>query len=73
MCIQDNYVYQKRVLCFYIHESDVMSVRMYCFVRNYAAVPVELRIVILQYIIIIIIIIIIVITIIIIIITLCKH
>jgi len=34
---------------FFIHESYVKSVRRYCFVRNYAAVPVQLEIVILQY------------------------
>jgi hypothetical protein len=50
MCIRDSYVYQKGVLCFFIHESYVRTVRMYCFVRNFAAVPVEFKIVILQYI-----------------------
>ena len=49
MCIRDSYVYQKRVLCFLIHEGYVRSVKQYCFVRKYAAVPVQLKIVILQY------------------------
>jgi hypothetical protein len=35
---------------FFIHDSYVRSVRRYCFVRNYAEVPVQLEIVILQYI-----------------------
>jgi hypothetical protein len=43
-----------------IHESYVRSVGKYCFVRNYAAVPVQLEVFIFQYIIIIIIIIIII-------------
>jgi hypothetical protein len=50
MCIWDSYVYQEGVLCFFIHESYVRSVKRYCFVRKYAAVPVQLEIVILQYI-----------------------
>jgi hypothetical protein len=50
MCIRDSYVYQKGVLCFFIHESYVRSVRRYFVVRNYAAVPVQFEIVILQYI-----------------------
>jgi hypothetical protein len=49
MCIRDSYVYQDGVLCFFIHESYVRSVRGYCFVRNYAAIPLQLDIVILQY------------------------
>jgi hypothetical protein len=50
MCIWDSYVYQEGVLClFFVHESYVRSVRGYCFVCNYAAVPVQLDIVILQY------------------------
>jgi hypothetical protein len=48
MCIRDSYVYQKGVLCFLIHESYVRSVERYQFVRKYAAVPVQLEIVILQ-------------------------
>jgi hypothetical protein len=43
------YVYQKGVLCCLIHESYVRSVRRYCFVRNYAAIPVQLEVVILQF------------------------
>ena len=35
-------------LIFFIHESYVRSVRRYCFIRNYAAVPVQLEIVVLQ-------------------------
>jgi hypothetical protein len=50
MCIRDSYVYHKGVLCFLIHESYVRSVKRYCFVRKHAAVPVQLKIVILQYI-----------------------
>jgi hypothetical protein len=50
MCIRDSYVYQKGVLCFLIRESYVRSVKSYCFVRKYAAVPVQLEIFILQYI-----------------------
>jgi hypothetical protein len=50
MSIWDSYVYQEGVLCFFIHESYVRSVKRYCFVRKYAAVPVKLEIVILQYI-----------------------
>ena len=50
MCIWDSYVYQKGVLCFLIHKSYVMSIKRYCFVRKYAAIPVQLEIFILQYI-----------------------
>jgi len=32
-------VYQKGVLCFLIHKSYVRSIKRYCFVREYAAVP----------------------------------
>ena len=49
LCIRDSYVYQKGVLCFLIHEGYVRSVKLHCFVRKYAAVPVQLKIVILQY------------------------
>jgi hypothetical protein len=49
MCIWDSYVYQKVYLCFLIHECYIKSVKNYCFVRKYAAVPVQLEIVILQY------------------------
>jgi hypothetical protein len=49
MCIWDSYAYQDCFLCFLIHESYVRSVKRYCFVRKYAAVPVKLEIVILQY------------------------
>ena len=50
MCIWDSYVYQKGVLCFLIHKSSVRSIKRYCFVRKYAAIPVQLEIFILQYI-----------------------
>ena len=50
MCIGDSYVYQKGVLCFLIHKSYVRSIERYCFVRKYAAIPVQLEILILQYI-----------------------
>ena len=50
MCIWDSYVYQNVVLCFLIHKSCVSSVKRYCFVRQYAAIPVQLEIFILQYI-----------------------
>jgi len=50
MCIWDSYVYQKGVLCFLIHKSYVRSIERYCFVRKYAAIPVQLEIFILQYI-----------------------
>jgi hypothetical protein len=49
MCIWDSYVYQKGVLCFLIRECYIRSIKRYCFVRKYAAVPVQLEIVILQY------------------------
>jgi hypothetical protein len=50
MCIWDSCVYQKGVLCFLIDECYIRSVKSYCFVRKYAAVPVQLEIVILQFI-----------------------
>ena len=50
MCIWDRYVYRKGVLCFLIHKSYVRSIKRYCFVRKYAAIPVQLEILILQYI-----------------------
>ena len=50
MCIRDSCVYQIGGLCFFIHDSYVRSVSRHCFVRNYAAVPVQLEIIILQYI-----------------------
>jgi hypothetical protein len=50
MCIWDSCVYQKGVLCFFIHESYVRSVRGYCFVCKCTAVTVQLETVILQYI-----------------------
>ena len=49
MCIWDSYVYQKGVLCFLIHKSYVRSIKRYCFVRKYAAIPVQFEIFILQY------------------------
>jgi len=48
MCIWDSYVYQKYVLYFLIHKSYVRSIKRYCFVRKYAAIPVQLEIFILQ-------------------------
>ena len=44
MCIWDSNVYQKGVLCFLIHKSYVRSIKRYCFVRMYAAIPVQLEI-----------------------------
>ena len=44
----------KSVLCFLIDKCYIRSVKRYCFVRQYAAVPVQLEIVIIQCIIIII-------------------
>ena len=44
MCIWDSYVYQKGVLCFLIDECYIMSVKTYCFVCKYAAVPVQIEI-----------------------------
>ena len=43
MCIWDSYVYQKGVLCFLLHKSYVRSIKRYCFVRKYAAIPVQLE------------------------------
>jgi hypothetical protein len=51
MCIRDSYVYQIGGLCFFILESYVWSVSRYCFIRHYAATPVQLEVVVLQYII----------------------
>ena len=50
MCIWYSHVYQNGVLCFLIHECYIRSIKSYCFVRQFAAVPVQLEIVILQYI-----------------------
>jgi len=47
---RDSYVYLKGVLCFLIHKSYVRSIKRYGFVRQYAAIPVQLEIFILQYI-----------------------
>ena len=41
---------------FFIRESYVRSISRHCFIRNYPAIPVQLEVVVLQYIIIIIII-----------------
>jgi len=41
---------KKGVLCFLIHKSYVRSIKNYCFVSKYAAIPVQLEIFILQYI-----------------------
>ena len=46
---RNSYVYQKGVLCFLIHKSYVRSIKIYRFVRKYAAIPVQLEIFILQY------------------------
>jgi uncharacterized integral membrane protein len=46
MCIWDSCVYQKGVLCFVIHKSYVRSIKRYCFVRKYAAIPVQIIIII---------------------------
>ena len=53
MCIWDSYVYQKGDLCFLIHKSYVRSIKSYCFLRNYAAIPVQLEIIIIIIIIIV--------------------
>jgi hypothetical protein len=37
-------------LCFLVDECYIRSVKRYCFVRKYAAIPVQVEIVILQYI-----------------------
>ena len=50
MCIGGSNVYQIGGLCFFIRESYVRSVIKYCFIRNYAAIPVQLEVVVLQYI-----------------------
>jgi uncharacterized membrane protein len=39
----------ERCSLFLIHEGYVRSVKQFCFVRKYAAVPVQLKIVFLQY------------------------
>jgi len=46
MCACDSYVYQKGVFCFLIHKIYVRSIKRYCFVRKYAAIPVQLEIII---------------------------
>ena len=46
MCIWDSYVYQKGVLCFLIHKSYVWSIKRYCSVCKYAAIPEQLEIII---------------------------
>ena len=46
MCIWDSYVYQKGVLCFLIHKSYVRPIKRYCFVRKYAAILIQLIIII---------------------------
>jgi hypothetical protein len=48
MCDRDSYVYQKGVVCCLIRESYVRSGGIYCFVRNCAAIPAQLEVVILQ-------------------------
>jgi hypothetical protein len=47
MCTGDSYVYQIGGLCFFIRESYVRSVCRYCFIRNYATIPVPLEVVVL--------------------------
>ena len=42
-------VYQKGVLCFLIQKSYIRSIKSYCFVREYAAISVQLEIFIIQY------------------------
>jgi len=44
MRIWGSHVYRKGVLCFLIHKSYVRSIKYYCFVRKYAAIPVQLEI-----------------------------
>jgi len=41
---------KKVFFVFFIDECYIRSVKRYCFVRQYAAVPIQLEIVILQYI-----------------------
>jgi hypothetical protein len=50
MCVRDSYIYQISGLCFFVRQSYVRSVSGYCFIRNYAAIPVKLEVVVLQYI-----------------------
>jgi hypothetical protein len=42
MCTGDSYVYQISGLCFFIREGYVRSFSRYCFIRNYAAIPAQL-------------------------------
>ena len=49
MCIWDSFVYQKCGLCLLIHKSYVRSIERNLFVRKYAAIPLQLEIVTLQY------------------------
>ena len=44
------YIYQISGLCFFIRESYVRYVSRYCLIRNYSAIPVQLEVVVLQYI-----------------------
>jgi len=53
MRILDSYVYQICVLCFLFRTSYVRSIKIYCFVRKYALMPVQLIIIIIIIIIII--------------------
>ena len=50
LCVRYSYVYQISGLCFFIPESYVRSVSRYCFITNYAAIPVQLEVVVLRYI-----------------------
>ena len=48
--IWDSCVCQKGFLCFLLHKSYVRSIKIYCSVRKYAVISVQLEIFILQYI-----------------------
>jgi hypothetical protein len=50
LCVFGTAMSVRKVFCFFVHESYVRSVKRYCFVREYAAVTIQLEIVILQYI-----------------------
>ena len=50
LCVFGTAMSVKKVFFVFFYESYVRSFRRYCFVRNYAAVPVQLEIVILRYI-----------------------
>jgi hypothetical protein len=50
MCICDSYVFQKVFFVFLLLNVISGQLKGYCFVRQYAAVPAQLEIVIRQYI-----------------------